>query len=66
MIGAVSPYAAMVLIVLVVVAVGVIWLCRVAMRSGLKFEGEIGNRLLSMKIRTDPGDDAEAPHESGE
>ena len=54
MIGAVSPYAVIVVIVLLIIAVGVLWLCRDAMRAGSEFEGGIGNRLLSMKIRTNP------------
>ena len=54
MIGAISPYAVIVLIALLIIALAVVWLCRNAMRAGSIFEGEIGNRWLSMKIRTKP------------
>ncbi len=54
MIGAISPYAVIVLIALLIVALAVVWLCSNAMRSGSDFEGEIGNRWVSMKLRTKP------------
>lgn len=54
MIEAVSPFAVIMAILLIVLIVGFLWICRDAMRSGMTFEGEIKNRLLSMKIRTNP------------
>ena len=54
MIEAVSPYAVIVAVLIFVLILGFLWLCRDAMRSGMTFEGEIKNRLVSMKIRTNP------------
>jgi hypothetical protein len=48
-----SPYIILIMAVLLIVFIGgFLWICRAAMRSGMAFEGEIKNRLLSMKIRT--------------
>jgi hypothetical protein len=38
--------------VLLVFIGGFLWICWLALRSGIAFEGEITNRLLSMKFRT--------------
>jgi hypothetical protein len=65
MIEAVSPYAVLTVIALLIVAGGVLWLCRVAMRSGSTFEGEVGNRLLSLKIRTDPTGERDPERDPG-
>lgn len=54
MIGALSPYPVLAVVLVLIVAGGIFWLCRDAMRSGSTFEGEVGNRMLSMKIRTIP------------
>jgi hypothetical protein len=48
-----SPYiVATVAVLLLVVIGGFLWICWLALRSGMAFEGEIKNRLLSMKFRT--------------
>jgi hypothetical protein len=54
MLETVSPYAAITAVLLLVLILGFLWICRHAMRSGMTFEGEIKNRLVSMRIRTNP------------
>ncbi len=56
-----SPYIIVtVALPLIVLIVGFLWICRAAMRSGTAFEGEIKNRLLSMKISTVPPPESDA------
>jgi hypothetical protein len=48
-----SPYIIVIMAVLLLVFIGgFLWICWLALRSGMAFEGEIKNRLLSMKFRT--------------
>ena len=54
MTGSISPYAVITGFVVFIIALAVVGLCWHAMRSGSIFKGEIGNRLLSMKIHTEP------------
>jgi hypothetical protein len=61
MIESVSPYAVIMAVLMFVLIVGFLWICRDAVRSGMTFEGEIKNRLLSMKIRTNPSHPSHLP-----
>jgi hypothetical protein len=54
MLETVSPYAAITAVLLLVLILGFLWICWHAMRSGSEFEGEIKNRLVSMRIKTNP------------
>jgi hypothetical protein len=57
-----SPYIVLIMAVLLIVFIGAfLWICRAAMRSGMAFEGEIKNRLLSMKIRTSHRPSSDVP-----
>ena len=47
-----SPYIVVIVAVVLLVFIGgFLWICLLALRSGIAFEGEITNRLLSMKFR---------------